>query len=314
MDDLASLTDSLRLLGDTSRLRILSLLGSEELTVGELSSILDQRQSTISSQLARLREAGLVQDRRHGTRSYYRMHRQEQDGQELWQLLEARLAEDPLLAADKHRMEQVVLARASGAWVDRVAGSLDRRYVPGRGWEAVAASLALILELGDCVDMGSGDGALLDLLAPASESLLCIDTHEGMIESGRIRAREGKFDNVRFLRADMSDPGLVAESADTVLFLQSLQYARDPRKAIRVAASLLREDGKCLVLTLGDHRDRRLQQEYGHIHPGFRTRALRGWFEAAGLQVEACARVGHDHRSPQLPLLIGLGRRPGSGS
>ncbi len=314
MDDLSSITDRLRLLADPTRIRVLNLLAAEELTVGELASALAQGQSTVSSQLARLREAELVQDRRDGTRSFYRLGAAALANGErrFWDLLEEQLAEDPVLVADRERMERVVLARQGGSWVDRAAGSLDRRYVPGRSFETLAVGLSTLLELGDCIDMGSGDGSLLELLAPACRSLICLDQHEGMIAAGKRRmaaTRSGRFRKVRFLLGDMHAPPLEDGCADSVLFLQSLQYADRPAQVIAAAAQLLRPNGACLLLTLGKHKDRRIQAEYGHRHLGFTPAMLRKWLSAAGFEVLVCERRGHDARSPQLPILVAHGRK-----
>jgi ArsR family transcriptional regulator len=315
MEGLAGITDRFRLLGDATRLRVLRLLQDEELTVGELAAALGQGQSTVSGHLARLREAGLVQDRRDGTRSYYRRSAAT-SGEEgrLFELLDERLEQDPVLLADRARLEQVVLARSDGSWVDRAAGSLDRRYVPGRSWESVALALSCLVDLGDCVDMGSGDGALLDLVAPACRSLVCIDNHAGMVEAGQKRARGAPHRQVRFLLGDMHEPPLPFGAADTVLFLQSLQYAADPKRALAAAARLLRAGGRCLVLTLGKHDDARLRQDYGHAHLGFAPAALRGLLQRAGLEVARCDAVGHDPRSPQLPIVVAVATLPGSPS
>ena len=308
MEDLSSITDRLKLLGDPTRLRVLHLLKLEELTVGELAATLGQGQSTISSHLARLREAGMVLDRRDGTRSYYRLNVLGVDDrdQPFWSACEGKLTEDPMLIADRDRLEQVILARQDGSWVDRAAGSLDRRYVPGRSFETLALAFASLLELGDCVDMGSGDGSLLEWIVPATTSLICLDAHPGMVESGQKRIAAGKFRAAKFIEGDMHDPPLSAESADTVLFVQSLQYAARPARAIEAAAGLLRPGGRCLVLTLGAHRDQRIRSEYGHEHSGFQGAKLRRFFEDAGLVVSRCEKVAQDSRSPQLPILLGL--------
>lgn len=308
MKDLAAITDRLKLLGDPTRLRVLHLLELEELTVGELASILSQGQSTVSAHLARLREASLVLDRRAGTRSYYRLNALGLDDSErsIWQLCAGKLLEDPILGADRDRMEQVVLARQAGSWVDRAAGSLDRRYVPGRSFESLSSAFSCLLDLGDCVDMGSGDGALLDFIVPATRSLVCLDQHPGMVESGQKRIAAGKFQTAKFMLGDMHDPPLEDSSVDTVLFVQSLQYAKKPAVAVRSASRILRRGGRCLVLTLASHKDQRIQREYGHEHAGFAPAKLRRFFEDAGLTVQRCERVGQDTRSPQLPILLGL--------
>ncbi|MCA8968529.1 MAG: metalloregulator ArsR/SmtB family transcription factor [Planctomycetes bacterium] len=312
MEDLTSITDHLRLLGDPTRLRVLHLLKLEELTVGELAASLSQGQSTISAHLARLREAGLVLDRRDGTRAYYRWNAiaAESDGPSFWDLCDGRLSGDSTLIADRDRMEQVVLARQQGSWLDRAAGSLDRRYVPGRSFESLALAFASLLDLGDCIDMGSGDGALLEWLVPASKSLVCLDNHAGMVESGQQRIAAGKYETAKFLLGDMHDPPLEPSSADTVLFVQSLQYAAKPALALAAATRILRPGGRCLVLTLGPHGDRRISTEYGHLHGGFAVPKLRKLLQSADLEVVRCDRVGHDSRSPQLPIVLAVALRP----
>ncbi|MHC4732038.1 MAG: ArsR/SmtB family transcription factor, partial [Planctomycetota bacterium] len=75
MTTLAAATDLMRLLGDPTRVRLLSLLAKEELTVAELTQVTRLTQSRVSTHLGKLREAGLVRDRRAGTSSYYRVTR-----------------------------------------------------------------------------------------------------------------------------------------------------------------------------------------------------------------------------------------------
>src|SRR5271154_3635399 len=71
-----SLVKVLKVAADPNRLRILLLLQSEELSVAELQEILTMGQSTISTHLSQLRQAGLVEDRRTGKSSLYRLKRE----------------------------------------------------------------------------------------------------------------------------------------------------------------------------------------------------------------------------------------------
>ena len=68
---MTSTLNLLRLLADPTRLRLLLLLEQEELSVAELQDILAMGQSRISSHLAQLKRAGVVEDRRAGKNVYY---------------------------------------------------------------------------------------------------------------------------------------------------------------------------------------------------------------------------------------------------
>src|SRR4030095_11279121 len=70
---MASILKSLRLAADPNRLRLLLLLAIEELSVAELQDILAKGQSHISTHLAQLKGAGLVEDRREGKNAFYRL-------------------------------------------------------------------------------------------------------------------------------------------------------------------------------------------------------------------------------------------------
>ena len=70
---MASILKSLRLAADPNRLRVLLLLEQEELSVAELQEILSKGQSQISTHLSQLKQAGLVEDRRMGKNSFYRL-------------------------------------------------------------------------------------------------------------------------------------------------------------------------------------------------------------------------------------------------
>jgi ArsR family transcriptional regulator len=66
---------SLRALSDPTRLRIVALLERDELSVNELQEITRMGQSRISTHLGLLQDSGLVQSRREGKRTFYKLRR-----------------------------------------------------------------------------------------------------------------------------------------------------------------------------------------------------------------------------------------------
>ncbi|HVU82213.1 MAG TPA: metalloregulator ArsR/SmtB family transcription factor, partial [Rhodanobacteraceae bacterium] len=202
MLDLVSATALLRVLSDPTRVRLLALLRREELTVAELSSVLRLAQPRVSTHLAKLKETGLVRDRRAGVSAYYRFNESGFDGAaDLLRALEDGV-DDAMLDADAQRLPSVLAARARDrGWADSVAGDMERHYSPGRTWETLARTLLQLLETGDVLDIASGDGVLAELLAPHAHSIVCVDSSPNVVAAARKRLKV--FRNVEVIEGDM---------------------------------------------------------------------------------------------------------------
>jgi DNA-binding transcriptional ArsR family regulator len=188
--DLASASSVLRLLADPTRVRLLALLENEELTVAELAAVLHLAQPRVSTHLAKLKEAGLVRDRRAGVSAYYRANSEGEEAQH--KLLDSlrQSIDDALLREDTARLPGVLAQRAgSEGWADTVAGDMERHYSPGRTWETLARSLLQLLETGDVLDIASGDGITAELLAPHAKSITCVDSSERVVDAAAKRLR-----------------------------------------------------------------------------------------------------------------------------
>src|SRR5262245_4885057 len=203
MADLDSTSNLLGLLAEPSRVRLLALLAENELTVNELTSVTELGQSRVSTHLGKLREAGLVRDHRVGGSTFYRLANGDMpaEAQKLWTLVADGL-DDEQLAADRQRCGALLRTRQTAArWPESVAGEMERHYSPGRTWEALAGGLIGLLELGDVLDAGSGDGAIAGLLAPRARSITCIDVSEKLANAARVRL--AGFPNARAQVADL---------------------------------------------------------------------------------------------------------------
>src|SRR5271167_3886792 len=174
--NLSGYVGTLNLLGDESRIRLCALLGERELTVTDLVRVTGITQSRVSTHLARLREGGFVRDRRDGQRSFYVLAKESLPGTAKALLDEATRSSDPTLEGDKQRLSALDAERRGGL-PESFAGEMERHYSPGRTWQSLAAGFAALLELGDVLDVGSGDGAAAACLAPHCRSLTCIDAN-----------------------------------------------------------------------------------------------------------------------------------------
>jgi ArsR family transcriptional regulator len=311
--DLAATTDLLRLLGDPTRVRLLSLLGREELSVAELTDATRLVQSRVSTHLGKLREAGLLRLRPAGASTYYSLDEagMGDEVRRLWALLSDSV-DDALLAEDQRRLLEVKAGRR-GTWADSVAGRMERHYSPGRTWEAAARSLVGLATLGDVLDVASGDGALAELIAPRARSVTCLDKSMHVATAGarRLSSRAP----VRFLVGDMHALPLPDAAFDAVLLVNSLSYASDPSRVVAESVRVLRPGGALVVTALRSHRHEAVAAAFDHLQPGFGPARLRTLFERAGCDVSFCEPTSRERRPPHFEVVtLYATRRQGTGA
>ena len=301
--DLEDWSTRLKVFADATRVRLLALLELEELTVAELSSVTRLAQPRVSTHLAKLKEAGLVRDRRAGVSAYYRFDEAALDPAQraLWQALSTG-SDDPLLRQDAERLPGVLAARAADQnWADSVAGDMERHYSPGRTWEALARSALPLLETGDVLDIASGDGVLAELLAPHSHRYVCIDTSARVVAAASERLR--RLENVEVREADMHALPFKEGSFDLVVLMHALTYAARPAQAVAEGARVLRKGGRLLLSSLARHEHKAVVETYGHVNLGFAAKELRRFAEKAGLEVTSLETVTRERRPPHFEVI-----------
>jgi len=286
------------------------LLDQEELTVAELARSTRLAQPRVSTHLARLREAGLVVDRREGVSVYYRPAsgaRTEEIGR-LWHVLRASL-DDPQINADADRLPDVLAERASGRhWPDAVAGDMERHYSPGRTWEATARAMVQLLSPGRVLDIASGDGVIGDLLHQRAESIDCVDLSPRVVEAGQQRVAE--LDNVRFHQGDMHALPFDDCAFDTVLMLHALTYSSDPARVASESARVLAPGGRLVCATLDEHAHTIQVSAYGHVNNGFSGERLAALFDECELAVDFCEVTSIEKKPPNFQIITLLARKP----
>src|SRR6266567_1845419 len=234
-----SIVKILRAAADPNRLRILLLLKAEELSVAELQEILVMGQSTISTHLSQLKQAGLVEDRRTGKSSFYRLGATAPGGGGFLEELLAKAEMDtPHAPADRATMRAVVKKRQDKmrAFFDTMAGRVGKDYVPGKSWKSLAEALLRLMPPLVIADLGAGDGAFALLLAQRAKQVIAVDSSARMLDFGREQAARHGIDNVEFRLGDMEEPPVDAASVDLVFFSQSLHHALHPERAVQQAA------------------------------------------------------------------------------
>lgn len=286
------------------------MLDSEELTVAELAQSTRLAQPRVSTHLARLREAGLVADRREGVSVYYRINGDQASREllEFWSQLRSTL-DDALVHSDAEQLRAVLDQRSRGSnWPDSVAGDMERHYSPGRTWESTARALVKLIEPGRVLDIASGDGVMGELLAGQADHIDCVDLSPKVVEAGVKRVTN--FDNVQFHQGDMHELPFAGHEYDTVLLLHALTYSPNPERALSEAVRVLKSGGRLITATLGSHRYANEVRAFGHINNGFTPSVLERITAKTGLDVEFCGITSIERKQPNFKVITLLARKP----
>lgn len=306
--NLTDTTDLFRLLSDATRLRLLSLVEMEDLTVAELTKITRLPQPRVSTHLGKLRDAGLVRDRRNGSSSYYRVDPNGLAGEtaSLWRLLRDS-TRDPVIEEDARRVREIVQERGGGAWAETVAGSMQRHYSPGRTWESLARGVVGLATLGDVVDIASGDGVLAELLTPQARSVTCVDLSPRVIAAGiRRTAADGR---VTFVRGDMHRLPFADARFDHALLMSALCHASDPDRVLAETARVLRPGGRLIAVALARHQHQEAVARYDHCNLGQDPERTRELLTGLGFEVATCEITSREKRPPHFEVLTMHARR-----
>ena len=284
-------------LADPTRLRILALLRSMELSVGELAQLLGQSQPRVSRHVKILSDSGLVGRRKEGSWVYLQLAEPGRT-ESLFELAgDADREASQIFGADASRLDTIRADRAEAA----------RRYFEAHAatWESIRslhiddieieraiADLLAERPLGALLDIGTGTGRMLELFAPRADSAIGIDRSSEMLRLARVKLDEAGISGASLRQGDMYALPLGDCSADSIILHQVLHYAQQPGSAIVEAARVLNPGGQLLVIDFAQHDRAELKEQDAHLRLGFADDAMRGWFSAAGLGLDRTERLG----------------------
>jgi SAM-dependent methyltransferase len=303
MEDLLA---QLRAAAEPTRLRLLALCARGAFCVSDLCEVLGQSQPRLSRHLKLLVEAGLLERVPEGANAYFQVP----PGAELVRVILARLPEDdPLLAADRRQAVRLAAERAreASAAFRRDGADWDEMRALGLPAAAIEAALlaALPPRMGRLLDIGTGTGRLLELVAPRVDNALGVDASREMLALARARlAERGLAGRCAVRQADMYRLPLPDAAFDAVTLQMVLHYAEDPAAALAEAARVLRPGGALLVVDLAPHDRAEVMERHRHRWPGFDDAELAGWLGEAG-----CALADAITVDGPLPVRLWSARR-----
>ncbi len=304
---MASILKSLRLAADPNRLRILLLLEQEELSVAELQEILAKGQSQISTHLAQLKQTGLVEDRREGKNSFYRLTAPPR----LMDLAREAAAEIPESAHDHDALRLALRKRRDRMrrYFDELAGKFGRTYVPGRSWKGIAEALLKLMPPMVIADLGAGEGAISQLMAQRARKVIAIDNSEKMVEFGSQLARTHGIANLEYRLGDLEDVPIRSGTVDLAFLSQALHHAVHPEKALAEAHRILKPDGRIAILDLNRHQFEEAREMYADLWLGFTELELERYLKGAGFRNVETAVVYREPDAPHLETVLATGEK-----
>jgi len=312
---LVSVLKSLSLIADPTRVRLLLLLNQEELSVAELQEVLSLPQSNISAQLAKLKAAGLVNDRRSGKNRLYQIDEPGAKDQparaHFMALLEAAGAELREVKKDAEALTVVLRKRAqtARAYFDALAGKFGRHYIPGRSWKGLGETLLRLMPPLVIADLGAGEGTLSQLLAQRAKKVVAVDNSEKMVAYGAELAKKHGFTNLEYRLGDIEAPPIPPLSVDLVFLSQALHHAQSPEKALKAAFTILKPGGRIVVLDLLKHQFEKARDLYADVWLGFSESDLHDMLGKTGFTKIETSVVHRESKSPHFQTILAMAEK-----
>jgi ubiquinone/menaquinone biosynthesis C-methylase UbiE/DNA-binding transcriptional ArsR family regulator len=303
--------------GEITRIRLLALLSEAELTVSELVTILGQSQPRISRHLKLLAEALLIERHREGAWAFFRLADRGAMG-EVAQAVVGRLDRaDPVLATDHARLAEVRQARAEQAaryFADQAADwdRIRSLHVPEERVEAALRDIVGDRHFHAVLDLGTGTGRMLELLAAHSNRAVGLDQSPAMLNVARARLDHAGFRNVQLRQGDIYALPVERDGYDLVVIHQVLHYLDDPARALREAARTLRPGGRLVIIDFAPHELEFLRESHAHRRLGFSHEEIAALLEETGLDVESQRDLtpqGNDADELTVSIWVGRDRR-----
>jgi ArsR family transcriptional regulator len=292
--------ETLSAAGEPTRLRILSLLAGEELSVMELSRILDQSQPRVSRHLKLLTDAGLIERFPDGARVYYRLSHEAPARRLIDTILD--LLADDAGEADHRQLDIVRKDRevAAASYFERIAPEWDRLRSLYVSEAAVEAALETVVGPGPfdrVVDLGTGSGRMLTLVGRKARMSIGLDLSQNMLNIARANVSRAGLDKVELRHGDIFATRLPAHSADLVIVHQVLHYLSDPAAAVAEAGRLVGPDGRLVIIDFAPHDFEHLRDDHQHRRLGFADAEIAGWMTEAGLTPLAPVALPPENRA-----------------
>lgn len=288
----------LRAAGEETRLRILHLLSSGELSVKDLTTILGHSQPRISRHIRLLDEAGLVRRHREGNWVYCRLADDTGGARLARDIIERVRTEETTFASDLARLAELKRERAAAAerYFNQIAHAWDRVRALHVGEAEVERAIRMLVErrrYATMLDLGTGTGRMLELFAGRIDHGVGVDISHTMLSHARARLDAAGLSHCQLRHGDITSLSQDTGAADLVVLHQVLHFFDDPLPVLREAARVLADDGDFVIVDFAPHSVEFLRDEHAHRRLGFSGEQIEEWLGQAGLSLTRSVDLAH---------------------
>ena len=309
---------TMRALADQTRLRIMRLLGTMELAVGELAQVLGQSQPRVSRHVAILCDAELAERRREGSWVFLRTRLADEASGEIGSavagILSAAETDDELFRRqceqDRQHLAAIRKARETGAadWFASHAEDWDdlrSLHTPDAAVESALVDALGDEPLGTLLDIGTGTGRMAELFGTGADHVVALDKSLEMLRVARAKLQHLPADRIELVQGDFYGLPFEDDRFDTVLLHQVLHYAPEPERALAEAARVLRDGGRIAIVDFAAHTREELRERFQHVRLGFADSQMRDLLRQAGFVPTQPVTL----EGSQLEVKVWLGRQ-----
>jgi len=306
--------DRLSLLAEPSRSRILLLLDRHELTVGELCTILQMPQSTVSRHLKLLVDDGWIVARGEGTTRFYKLvaNRLDNGMRDLWAVVSTQFTSTGLATQDSRRADSVLAKRRDRAQIFFLNSA--------NMWDAMRTEmigartdLLALLDLLDPTwvvgDLGCGVGHIAEALAPCVSQVIAVDESGPMLDAAKLRL--DAHENVDLRAGTIESLPIDDNTLDAAVLFLVAHFVTDPAKAMREIRRVIKPGGRLLIVDLMSHDRVDYVIQLGHVWQGFDAEQMKQWLTAAGFQASRYRALPADPAATGPTLFVASARKAG---
>jgi ArsR family transcriptional regulator len=306
--------DRLSLLAEPSRSRILLLLDRHELTVGELCTILQMPQSTVSRHLKLLVDDGWIVARGEGTTRFYKMVANQLDNamRDLWAVVSSQFIATGLATQDSRRAESVLAKRRDRAQIFFLnsANAWDAMRTEMIGARTDLLSLLDLLDPDWVVgDLGCGAGHISEALAPCVARVIAVDESGPMLGAAKLRL--DPYANVDLRPGTIESLPIDDNTLDAAVLFLVAHFITDPAKAMREIRRVIKPGGRLLIVDLMSHDRVEYVIQLGHVWQGFDGDQMKAWLTEAGFTSSRYRALPADPAARGPAMFVASARKAG---